>query len=313
MNFEQIKSFLSVARTGNFSQAAKERFISQPTISNQMRMLEEELDTKLFLRTSKNTTLTEQGQKFYKYATQLLAIEKDIYISIKEKKRGVYGILDVAAPHLQTDCQLGTFVNRMIAEENISGGGITVRVVEHEDEMIPQLVLSGEIELGICNTVLHNPKLEYQKAFVEEIYLITPNEERFRHLNREQLLRCLVEEPYIRFDFGQGSDYLWNDFFGKTIGVDLHEIRTAARCSNYNMVLDAVKAGYGIAFISSTIMQKEWRAGEILAYRCKALLEKQFYIVYDRERARTSEAIQYVKTVLAEELEKSIEIPNESI
>lgn len=122
MNFEQIKSFLSVAKTGNFSQAAKERFISQPTISNQMRMLEEELDTKLFLRTSKNTTLTEQGQKFYKYATQLLAIEKDIYISIKEKKRGVYGILDVAAPHLQTDCQLGTFVNRMIEDENTPGG-----------------------------------------------------------------------------------------------------------------------------------------------------------------------------------------------
>lgn len=193
------------------------------------------------------------------------------------------------------------------------GGGITIRVVEHEDELIPQLVLSGEIELGVCNTVLHNPKLEYQKAFVEEIYLITPNEERFRHMNREQLLNCLVEEPYIRFDFGRGSDYLWNNFFGKTIGIDLHEIRTAARCSNYNMVLDAVKAGHGIAFISNTIMQKDWRAGKILAYRCKALLEKQFYIVYDREREQASEAIQRVKTVLAEELKKSIEIPNESI
>lgn len=100
MNFEQIKSFLSVAKTGNFSMAAKERYLSQPTISNQLKMLEKELGVQLFLRNSKNITLTEQGRMFHKYANKLISIEKDIMIRITQGEQTEYGILDIVAPHL---------------------------------------------------------------------------------------------------------------------------------------------------------------------------------------------------------------------
>lgn len=309
MNFEQIKSFLSVAKTGNFSMAAKERYLSQPTISNQLKMLEKELGVQLFLRNSKNITLTEQGRMFHKYANKLISIEKDIMIGITQGEMTEYGILDIVAPHLQTDCQFGGFLNRVL-EENQQG--VTYRIVERGDEEISTLVLSGEVELGVTNVMLNDPKLEYEPAFTEEIVLITPNTEQYRDLSPEELRSLLLTEGHIRYDFGSGSDFLWNDFFGKIIGVELHNIKTVARCSNYNIILEAVKEGKGIAFMSSTVMQKEWKNGEILAYRCRGLLEKPFYVAYLKERVESSDILRHAKDVLVEEMRKSIGVPDKS-
>lgn len=309
MNFEQIKSFLSVAKTGNFSMAAKERYLSQPTISNQLKMLEKELGVQLFLRNSKNITLTEQGRMFHKYANKLISIEKDIMIGITQGEQIEYGILDIVAPHLQTDCQFGGFLNRVLEEDQ---HGVTYRIVERCDDEISTLVLSGEVELGVTNVMLNDPKLEYEPAFTEEIVLITPNTDQYRDLSPEELRTLLLTEGHIRYDFGSGSDFLWNDFFGKIIGVELHNIKTVARCSNYNIILEAVKEGRGIAFMSSTVMQKEWKNGEILAYRCRGLLEKPFYVAYVKERVESSDILRHAKEVLVEEMRKSIDIPNKS-
>lgn len=109
-----------------------------------------------------------------------------------------------------------------------------------------------------------------------------------------------------------GSDFLWNDFFGKVIGEDLHNIKTLARTSQYTHQLDAVEQGLGIGFISNICMQKKWREGKILAYRCKGLLEKPHYVVYDKERVATSEILGFTKDLLLSELKKTIKNPEES-
>ncbi|MGN0406526.1 MAG: LysR family transcriptional regulator [Bariatricus sp.] len=308
MNFEQIKSFVSVARTGSYSQAAKERYISQPAISNQIKSLEEELERTLFIRKMKKIVLTEDGKVFYKYANRLLATEKDIFNSLKNE-RDFYGILDVGAPYLTMYEQMDGFVKEMIRQK---GEEVVCRINQKEDTDIPSLLLNGEIELGISNYMIDHNNLGYEEAFTEEIVLITPNEDKYRHLNSEQLKQLLIEEKHVRYDFGGGSDFLWNDFFGKVIGEDLHNIKTVIRTDNYNQQLAVVEAGLGIGFISSICMQKKWREGKILAYRCRGLLEKKHYVVYNKERLEESEVLQFAKNLLVTELRKSLLVPEES-
>ena len=64
--------------------------------------------------------------------------------------------------------------------------------------------------------------------------------------------------------------------------------------------------------MSSTVMQKERKNGEILAYRCRGLLEKPFYVAYVKERVESSDILRHAKEVLVEEMRKSIDIPNKS-
>ena len=72
MDFRQLEAFCAIIECGSFSEAAKKLYITQPTISNHMRMLETELNTSLISRTTKTMTVTKDGQRFYKYARGML-------------------------------------------------------------------------------------------------------------------------------------------------------------------------------------------------------------------------------------------------
>ena len=306
MNFDQLKSFVSVANTGSYSQAAKEQFISQPAISSQMKSLEEELGGTLFLKNGKKVGLSEKGKEFYKYAIQMLSIEKDMLRSFQNESDIKYGTLNIAAPWLTFDELMDEFFVEAIKQKRSE---VVYRILNREDTDIPHMVARGEVEIGIANHVIDNKKLIYEKAFVEEIVLITPNEPKYQNLTPKELKTLLLTEGHIRYDFGGGNDFLWNDFFGKVIGCDLHNIKTVANTGRYTHQLSAVEAGLGIGFISTSCLRDWMREGRVFAYRCKGLLEKTHYVIYDKERAENSEIIRHTKDLLIEKLGQAVEYP----
>lgn len=306
MNFDQLKSFVSVANTGSYSQAAKEQFISQPAISGQMKSLEEELGGTLFLKNGKKVGLSDKGREFYKYAMQMLSLEKDMLRSFQGHADTKYGRLDIAVPWLMFRELMDEFFVEAIQAK---GKEVTYRILERDDIYIPHMVANGEIEIGVANHMLNNKNLVYEKAFTEEIVLVTPDQEEYRNLTPEKLKELLLTKGHIRYDFGGGPDFLWNDFFGKVIGCDLHNIKTVAYTGQYKHQLLAVEAGLGIGFVSTTCVQDWMREGRVLAYRCKGLLEKPHYVIYDKGRAENSEIIRYTKDLLLEKLRQSVEYP----
>ena len=65
MEFKQLEAFVAVVDYGSFSEAARKLYLTQPTISAHVRSLEEELHTKLIIRTTKKTTITTKGYQLY--------------------------------------------------------------------------------------------------------------------------------------------------------------------------------------------------------------------------------------------------------
>ena len=63
MNLKQLEAFVEVAQSGSFSKAAKKLFRTQPTISSQIASLEKDLDTRVFVRNTKEVALSPEGQK----------------------------------------------------------------------------------------------------------------------------------------------------------------------------------------------------------------------------------------------------------
>lgn len=72
MTTQQLQCFIQVAELLNFTQAAKELYLSVPTVTHHIQMLEEELETKLFYRNSKMVKLTDKGLAFYQDAKDIL-------------------------------------------------------------------------------------------------------------------------------------------------------------------------------------------------------------------------------------------------
>ena len=78
MKLRQLEIFVYVADTRSFSKAAKQLYLTQPTVSAQIATLEKELQARLFVRNTKEVELSEDGEKLYQYACQMVHLQRKI-------------------------------------------------------------------------------------------------------------------------------------------------------------------------------------------------------------------------------------------
>src|SRR5579862_7971909 len=97
MDFDQLETFLAVARLSSFSRAAEKRFRTQPAISSQIRALEEEVGARLLDRTGGKVSITAAGKVFQKYAEEALEERKKVIAAMAEMERIPRGELVVGA------------------------------------------------------------------------------------------------------------------------------------------------------------------------------------------------------------------------
>jgi DNA-binding transcriptional LysR family regulator len=97
MDFDQLETFLEVARHVSFSRAAEKRFRTQPAISSQIRAIEDEVGAKLFDRSGGKVSLTTAGKAFQKYAEPALDARKAMLVDLAEMERIPRGEIIVGA------------------------------------------------------------------------------------------------------------------------------------------------------------------------------------------------------------------------
>lgn len=96
MELRHIRYFLTVAEEGSFTRAAEKLCIAQPPLSRQIRDLEEELGTQLFIRKARGLALTESGERFLLYASRIRQLADQSFEDIKEMNEGLTGTLYLA-------------------------------------------------------------------------------------------------------------------------------------------------------------------------------------------------------------------------
>ena len=90
MTLQQLRYITMVAEKGTISEAAKELFISQPSLTNAIRELEQEMQVTIFHRTNKGVTITAEGDEFLAYARQILdqvGLMQERYLNVNERNR----------------------------------------------------------------------------------------------------------------------------------------------------------------------------------------------------------------------------------
>ncbi|UOQ91867.1 LysR family transcriptional regulator [Halobacillus shinanisalinarum] len=96
MNYEKLQTFITVAGKKSFSEAAKLLYLSQPTITSQIKLLEKDLNTTLFERTTKQVQLTQAANVPYRYAKEIIKISETAEKEIMSMSDQVYGDLKIA-------------------------------------------------------------------------------------------------------------------------------------------------------------------------------------------------------------------------
>ena len=179
MRLEYIESFISVVNCKSFSGAAKQTFLSQPTISTHIKHLESELGVQLLVRSTKDVVLSEAGLIFYPYAVRLLETEKEALAQLGKSESKVQGTVTVAASSVPCNYILPQFLkySRKIYPE------LLYKLCEGDSDKVIQSVLRFEADLGVGSIMSTNEKCMCIPLIQDRIVLVTPNTVEYQRLN----------------------------------------------------------------------------------------------------------------------------------
>lgn len=173
MNLRQLYYFKELVTQKQFSKAAKKLHISQPSLSNSIKSLEEELDCQLIVRASNQISLTNYGQIFYKTAIASISSIESAKLKIEHQKLLEKNILTLASIPTAFNSFLLSSIQKYQKTTKSQ-----VKFIYH-NKLSPEIcagIHSGEYDLGICAKDNKYSDLIFTPLYNEKIVLITRND-----------------------------------------------------------------------------------------------------------------------------------------
>jgi LysR family hydrogen peroxide-inducible transcriptional activator len=195
MELHQLRYFTAVAELGNFTRAAERCFVSQPSLSQQIIKLEQELGQPLLERLGRSVKLTDAGRAFYERAVQALATVEEARSSVQcagdwqAGKISIGAILTVA-PYLLPDV-----VRRFLKQ--FPRARVSVR--ESFTEQIVKETLAGDLDLGVVALPIDDAMLHVEPLMTEELLLAVPYQHALAK-RRRVALADLSEHSFVLLD-----------------------------------------------------------------------------------------------------------------
>lgn len=171
MEFHQLRDFVAVASTGNFSQAASKCRVAQPSLSKAVQRLEAEFGEKLFLRSKRRTLLTPAGEILYRHALRIINEVEQTRREMAETnglRRGSVkiGVLPTISPYL---------LPRVLAQFAQNFPTLEVVVVEDRTADLLKLLDGGDLDLALASLPIPKNAFEKEILFQEELLLAVPS------------------------------------------------------------------------------------------------------------------------------------------
>jgi LysR family cyn operon transcriptional activator len=169
-----IQYFLAVAEHLSFTKAAAALHVSQPALSQQVRQLEESLGAQLFDRSGRTTRLTDAGDVYLLYARRA-------YQELREAKNAIHDVSDLSRGSLRiavTPTFTTYLVGPLIEAFHSRHPKITVNLKEISQERIEELLLAGELDVGIAFDEINTPDIEAIPLLNETLALVVNRKHR---------------------------------------------------------------------------------------------------------------------------------------
>lgn len=168
MDFEQVRTFLSVAANGSFLEAAKRLHVTQSTVSARIQNLEDYLGTRLFVRNRAGASLTPTGKRFLRHAKSLL-------LTLEQARHDV-GLPGRFSASITVGARIALwegFLPEWVGHMRETAPDISIRSeISFEEDLMRRLV-EGTLDIGLMYTPQHSPGLEVEHLFDERLVLLT--------------------------------------------------------------------------------------------------------------------------------------------
>jgi aminoethylphosphonate catabolism LysR family transcriptional regulator len=238
MRLTQLRSFHAVARAGGFTGAARLLHISQPTVTTQVRFLEDAYGVELFYRRGRKVSLTPLGEQLFEMAQRIFALEGDATHLLEDSGELKSGHLRVGA--------VGPFhVTSMLARFNRRYPGVNVSVRVGNSEVVQQELLEYRTDVAVLAQFTDDRRFHAVPYSRHPVVIFAPRSHRFAS-RRSIRIAELEGEPMIVREEGSTTRKALDDALRRAGVVP----RVVMEIGSREAIREAVIMGVGIAAVS---------------------------------------------------------------
>jgi len=253
---EQLRILKAIASEKSFTKAAEILFVSQPSLSKQIKILENRLGIILLNRENNTISLTEGGKVFLQYAERILALCEESCRALNDVKNGDRGNLTVGAS--QT---IGTYLMpRVLSLFAQNYPQINIKVQVDSTRIIAKNVVNHEIDIAIVGGDVPEElkkNLEIEKFVEDELILIVPKSHPFALKKQKQIQKDdLYHLNFITLN-STSTIYKFIDNILIQNNIETKQFNIIMQLNSIEGIKTAVSLGLGAAFVSSSAIEKE--------------------------------------------------------
>jgi len=285
MDFDQLETFIEVARLSSFSRAAEKRFRTQPAISSQIRSLEEDVGARLLDRSGGKVSLTASGKLFLKFAEETLDARKAAMTAIAETERVPKGEIVVGANE-------GTCLHilpEVFAHFKKQYPDVSVSIRRADYAKVLESAIDNSVDFGVVSLPVTDNRLTAVLIHRDDLVLIVPPRHPLAKLKSAKA-EDIAQYPLVMPKVGHTRDALDQLF---------HEHKLKPR---YAMELDSsellkrfVAADVGVGFISRSNVQEDVKANVLAALPlADTQIRRDLALVFRKDKALSRAALAFI-------------------
>jgi len=295
MDLRQLEIFVKVAELKSFSKAAQALRLTQPTISEHIRTLEQELGVRLLDRLGRGAEATRAGHLLLSHATRMLQLQRETLQAMDSFQGRLAGDLHVAASTIPGEYVLPALIGRF--KEKFPD--IVISLLIGDSRAVIDWVIDGRAEVAVVGARLAHRGIEYRELMPDELVVVVPVAHPW-HGKKEIALADLRAEPMLLREQGSGTRAAFESALAQA-GQDLSTFRIVGEMGSTQAIKQAVKAGVGVSVISRRAVDEDCRSGLVWCLKIRDLkITRAFHIATHRDRSRSPLAEAFRSFVEAE-------------
>lgn len=283
-----------MARLKSFSKAAENLFLSQPTVSAHIKSLEEELETKLFFRSTREITLTQSGRAFLPFVIEIMSLKDEAMLHLNKLNTSIAGDLIISASTVPAQYLLPEFLPHLMAK--YPKLNFTVR--QSDSHQVMEEVLNLETDLGFCALKTNSESLNFIPLLEDPLVVITPNNEYFSLFGESLPLQEYGKNNFIFREEGSGTRKE-TEIILEEIGFDPKLLKRKVQLNSTEAVLQGVKHGMGLSIVSARAAAAFAESNQILTFPLPQQEYRKIYLVHRRNHPLSPACAAFIEEAVA--------------
>lgn len=287
MEFQWLSTFITAAECGNFRRTSEILFISQPTVSVHIKLLEAELGVQLFEREGKKVKLTEAGIRYLVHAKKLLEVYQSGLEDLNSFSQGYTSKLTLAISPLIAETIL-PFVLKSYTKQHPEVE-ISVKIIESTE--IEQAVLREKVDLGFSCLRSNHPELTCELLYKDSVILVAPHDGR-----DAESAPPLDEEEVLTSNYLLTHNHpgYW-DALCRAVKNMYPSVRMM-KVSQVHITKRFIIEGLGVSFLPTATVRRELLEGRLLEIACHSihLPQADTYAVMKYDHSKQKEFLKFI-------------------